>query len=238
MFRGYVKKKVRLWDKQQEHQNPGHESLSKSLNIESEDEVHDEEKETLKRPPIYDPDSDSEENKKRRRRCFEEGMIGVNPDMSFKGFLTKFEELLLENPHNNNIMASTEDKYFKYFENNHWIKTTKSQFFEEVTTKRVEKADEVFNKMVRDGTMSEFTRDQVSPIVKKLFDLTSGTEMELLLRDTREQVTEGIFAAEKNGASLARIEKLLGRRIVRVGDSARDNVIRSSTWEDLERMAR
>ena len=220
------RRRVRLWQRQQDP----------DLNIrESDSESTSESEPTLKRPPIYDPDSDSEENLKKRRACLDMGILKRFPEYKYEDFLTEFEELLFDNPHNSNIKARTKEKYFSFFDGESWIKSEKRQFFHEVTKSRIAKADEAFQKLTDEGKMSEFARDQVSSIINKLFDFSTGTEMELFLRDTREQVEKGILEAERNGDRLRKIASLLKRKIVRVGDKEGD-VVHDSTWEDLEKM--
>ena len=151
--------------------------------------------------------------------------------------LTSFEHKLSENPHNNNIKASTKDAYFKYFDGERWIKCPKWQFFDVVITKRVQQLKEAFDRL--EGVMTEFTKDQVSDMIGKLEEFTSvcphwlSTES----RDTKDMVNKGILDAEKQRSRLAHIEKSIGRRIESVGkDTSEQHVVRDSTWEGLETM--
>lgn len=225
-FRSFLRGKVRLWDKQRAG------GMCETYSIRPEDsegECEDEsDQEVLDRAPIYDPDSDSEGNLKRKRQCLEVRLVEIHIDWKFEGMLTSFEHKLSENPHNNNIKASTKDAYFKYFNGERWIKCRNCQFFDLVTTKRLEKLREVFD--AQDGSCSEFVQSQVSGMIEKF---TSKA----FLEDTREIVSNGILGADEQRSHLAHVEKFLGRRIESVGrQTLKQDVVRDSTWGELEGM--
>lgn len=256
-FRRFARERVRQWDRQQQTRDPAHKSLCESLSIkessgdsceseESDDDdlhppaqtplVKEEEVEILLRPPVYDPNSDSEGNADRKRKLLRDRLVEEAPAIRKDDFLKDFEGLIFKNPHNSNVIASTKEGYFKYFDGERWIKLYNKEFFDEVSMTRVKKADETLQKLVKEGDLSEFTRSQVSSMVKRLFRFGVGTEMDRFLRDNRDTTRDGILAAENQEAHLAFVERKLKRKIVRVGkDTTEEDVVRGSTWKKLKR---
>lgn len=105
--------------------------------------------------PTYDPDSDSEGNVERKRKLLRNTFIERAPELRKDDFLKEFEILLLENPHNSNVIASTKDGYFKYLDGRRWIKAFNKDFFDKVTMTRIFKAEEILKKL----KLSDFTKE-------------------------------------------------------------------------------
>ena len=229
-FRSFLRKRLRLWDKQNSSQMCATVNVRKEESDEEDSDKDSEEEPILIRAPIYDPDSDSEGNLKRKRQCMIDALLTKNIDFSFQDLLTSFNVEVYENPHNNNVKASTKDAYFKYFDGERWIKCQKREFFEVVTTKRAEKLKEAFDNL--EGGMSEFTKDQASRMIDKLVDFIEGTNG--AFEETKDIEKKGILEAEKQRSRLAHIEKSIARRIECVGkETLEHNVVRDSTWELL-----
>lgn len=230
IFRRFVRNRIRAWDKQEFAKDSGHQSACESLNInsrvesaeESDEEEYEEEGE-ISRQPIYDPDSDSEENRKFKENCLHLKMIDVNPEVFYENFLIEFEGQLYDSPHNSNVIASTKDGFFKYFDGHRWVKKKKSDFLEEVTTKRIDKAREAFKKLVSEGEMTEFAKEQVSSILETLVDFKQSLDID-----------NGVLAAENNELRLSQVAKSSGKRIVRLGSSSKEKKIRrKAQWDSL-----
>lgn len=209
-FRRFSREKVRRWDKQENT------SLCRQLGIkpvsESNPDIEeDDSRDKLSAPPIYDPDSDSEGNVQRKRKLLRNIFVERAPEMRKDDFLKEFELLLFENPHNSNVIASTKDGYFKYFDGRRWVKAYKRDFFDKVTRTRIRKAGEIL------GKLSDFTGDQVSKMVT-LLNSTIGSEL--------EAIKDGVLAAENQEARL----KL--NKIERVG-TLKNGTKTQITWEEL-----
>ena len=243
-FRMYARQKVRRWDKQEKSKDPDYKCMGEPLNIKSPtpeseaDDNYESEGEILEKPPVYDPDSDSETNTKRKQKLLKGGLLEEYPNLRKEEFLRDFEDWIYENPHNSNVIASTKEGYFKYFDGKGWIKLYNKRFFKKVTLSRIKKMDELLHNLVDEGELSEFCREQVSEIVNELFvDTCDDDEMKFHLADHTETTKDGILAAENQGARLTSVEKSIQRLIVRVGKmTTRDNVVRNSTWENLENL--
>lgn len=232
-FRSFLRKRLRLWDKQNSSNMCATVNVRKEESDEEDFQEDSGEEPILTRAPIYDPDSDSEGNLKRKRQCMIDGLLSKNIDLCFEDLLTSFNVEVSGNPHNNNVKASTKDAYFKYFDGERWIKCQKGEFFDVVTTKRAEKLKETFDRL--EGGMSEFTKDQASCMIDKLVDFTKG--MNGAFGETKDIVKKGILEADKQRSRLVHIEKSIARRIEGVGkETLGHNVVRDSTWEGLETM--
>lgn len=241
-YRMYARQKVRRWDKQQRSKEPDYKSIADSVNIkpptpasEADDEEYDHQGEILTEPPLYDPDSDSEFNKRKKRECLRLSLLEEAPSLRRGDFLRDFEDWIYENPHNSNVIASTKEGYFKYFNGKCWTKLYNTRFFEKVTASRILKLDEFLNTLIDQGELSEFCRKQVSQMVNILFGSDEGNELERHVRDHTETTKDGILAAENQEARLAAVAKSLQQPIVRVG-KVHGGVIQNSTWEELENM--
>ena len=242
-FRRYSRDKVRRWDQQSggnECQRHGisSEEDSDTSSCEDDDEYlgvqNDEDEEDLKRPPIYDPDSDSEGNLERKRKLLRSKLVQRAPKMRKDDFLRDFEKLILENPHNSNVIASTKNGYFKYFDGKRWIKAYNKDFFYKVSLARISKATEMFK---HSPNVNTFTRNQVSSMVMLLLTYDEGSDMDKLVKDKAvkdEAVKDGILAAENQESRLALVARKSKRKIVRVGvDTDLKPVVRNTTWEKL-----
>lgn len=213
-FRRYSREKVRRWDKQEKS------SLCRQLGIkpvsESNPDIQEDpgDGDKLEAPPVYDPDSDSEGNVQRKRNLLENIFVEIAPETRKDDFLKEFEILLLENPHNSNVIASTKDGYFKYFDGRRWVKAHKRDFSDKVTRTRVQKAGEILGKLKQ---ISAFTRNQVSKMVALLVESTIGSEA----------IKDGVLAAENQEARL----KLVQNKIERVGTL--QNGVSHTTWKGL-----
>lgn len=267
IFRRHARKQVREYDERHEW-DPHHKSSCESLRVpraaedDSDlgeddynfDEFKDADKSDMsdmsddeeEDPPIYDWDSDSDENRKRKLICLDSGLEATWASLNAVEFMKRFEELIFDNPHNSNIAASTKEKYFKYYDGRRWIKLTNAQYLDEVTVKRINKAEETLKKLINEGKLSDFARRQVSAMVKKLLGFYDGPDYQLYQKENFMGVKEGfmgvdkdgILAAENNEAHLALVGKILRRRIVRVGQHVEDpEVIRNSTWSKLKNMS-
>lgn len=223
-FRRFSRRKVRRWETQENLQGWCH-----GLRI---DETSDAESctdpeltlDTISACPVYDPDSDSEGNAERKQKLLRNVFVERAPELRKDDFLRDFELLLLENPHNSNIIASTKEVFFKFFDGTRWVKAFNKDFFAKVTTGRILKAGELLTKL----NISDFTRTQISSMVKQL--LHPGSEVELFLRDNTEAVKDGILAAENQEVRLS----LIPKKVVRVGVGHNNNdVVRNTTWEKL-----
>lgn len=82
--------------------------------------------------------------------------------------------------------------------------------------KRVKKADKTLHKFVEDGNMSDFTRKQVSAMVKELVTFGSGSEMDDYLRNDKDAVKDGILAAENQETHLAFVTEMTEKKVERV----------------------
>ena len=238
-FRRYARQKVRRWDEQERNKDPDYKSMGDSWGIrpptyesEAEDDEYDHD---LSKPPLYDPDSDSENNSRIKQELLRETLLEESPSQYKDDFLRDFEDWVYQNPHNSNVIASTKEGYFKYFDGKCWIKLYNKRFFNKVTASRVLKMDELLHTLVAQGELTEFCRDQVSQMVTKLFELSQGDELERFMADHTETTKDGILAAENQGVRLASVEQTIQRLIKRVGSlTTRGDVARNSTWEDLE----
>ncbi len=246
-FRAYSREKVRRWDQQSDDgglcDRYGIPSEEPPLFSDSDTEDELEEREELeelakmKDPPTYDPDSDSEGNLERKKKLLRTKLIDRAPKILKDDFLKEFQCLILDNPHNSNVVANTRDGYFRYFDGKRWIKAYNKDFFEKVTLSRISKATEMLNKQSLLGCR-EFTRSQVSSMVTRLLRFGQGSEVDLFLRDNTEAVKDGILAAENQESRLALAERALKRRIIRVGKDEANvkgrRVVSNSTWEKLK----
>ena len=241
-FRRYSRDKVRRWDQQsggnlchalgiprEEHSNTS--SSDEDVELDDTGEALEE---TLKGPPIYDPDSDSEGNLERKRKLLRANLVRRAPKMRKDDFLKDFERLILENPHNSNVVASTRNGYFKYFDGERWIKAHNKDFFDKVTLARVSRATEVLE---NSPGVTSFTRSQVSEMVRLLLKYDEGSDVDKFVRDKavkEEAVKDGILAAENQESRLGLVERSRKRRIVRVGSGTTlKPVVRKTTWEKL-----
>ena len=212
-FRRYSRNKVRRWDQQQRLGGRLCREIGIRETMELDSDFEDDLQQVSKRP-VYDPDSDSEGNAERKRKLLRLRFLEQAPDLKKDDFLKEFEALIFENPHNSNVMASTKDAYFKYFDGQLWRKDSNKNFFPKVTMARISKATEISEKL----QLSEFTRDQVSSMVTQLESL----------KDTTEAVKDGILAAENQEARI----QLVPRKVVRVGFNPEDQSD-AVTWEEL-----
>lgn len=250
-FRRYSRDKVRRWDRQsggnlchalgipgEEDSDECFENACSSSDddeefcIVAQDHTAEVSDETLEGPPIYDPDSDSEGNLERKRKLLRAKLVQRAPKMRKDDFLKDFEQLILENPHNSNVIASTRNGYFKYFDGKRWIKAYNKDFFDKVTLTRISKATEVLK---NSPNVTSFTRSQVSSMVRLLLKYDEGSDVDKFVRDKAvkdEAVKDGILAAENQESRLKLVERSRKRRIVRVGtDTKLKPVIRKTTWE-------
>ena len=225
-FRRFSRRKVRRWEKQEKLQG-----LCQGLGINetSESESGSESEytsDTIPSRPVYDPDSDSEGNVERKRKLLRNVFIERAPELKKEGFLKDFELLLLENPHNSNIIASTKETYFKFFDGTRWVKAYNKDLFNKVTMGRILTAGEILKKL----KLPDFTRNLGSSIVTLL--MNSGSEVDLFLKDNTEAVKDGILAAENQEIRLG----LVKNKVIRVGvDHFNNDVVRNTTWEELTR---
>lgn len=250
-FRRYSRDKVRRWDQQSGSDEchvlgiPSEEDSDECLENERSSSDDDEEfaeesdtgevlEETLEGPPIYDPDSDSEGNLERKRKLLRAKLVQRAPKMRKDDFLKDFERLILENPHNSNVIASTRNGYFKYFDGKRWIKAYNKDFFDKVTLTRISKATEILK---NSPNVISFTRSQVSSMVRLLLKYDEGSDVDKFVRDKvvkDEAVKDGILAADNQESRLGLVERSRKRRIVRVGlDTKLKPVLKDSTWEKL-----
>ena len=226
-FRRFSRRKVRRWETQENLQG-----WCQGLGIEETSELeceveYESTSSKLSECPVYDPDSDSEGNVERKRKLLRNIFIERAPELKKDDFLKDFETLLLENPHNSNIIASTKEVCFKFFDGTRWVKAYNKDFFDKVTTGRIWKAREILTKL----ELPDFTSNQVSSMVTQL--LSSGSEVDLFLRDNEEAVRNGILAAENQEVRLGLVHK----KVVRVGvDHVNKDVVRNTTWEKLNRI--
>lgn len=244
-FRVYSREKIRTWDHQQsggglcDRYGIPTEECGYSSDSETEDEFVDapvdQHLERLPEPPVYDPDSDSEGNIERKRRLLRAKLVDRAPKIRKDDFLKEFECLILENPHNSNVVASTRDGYFKYFDGKRWIKAYNKDFFEKVTLNRISKATEMLNKQPL-LSCRDFTRSQVSAMVTRLLRFGEGSEADVFLRDNTEAVKDGVLASENQEFRLGLAERALKRSITRVGenDVRGGRVVRTTTWQKLK----
>lgn len=228
-FRRFSRRKVRRWEKQEKLQGLCQELGIKETSQPESDSDSEFTSSTISSCPVYDPDSDSEGNVGRKRKLLRNIFIERAPELKKDDFLKDFELLLLENPHNSNIIASTKDVYFKFFDGTRWVKAYNKDFFNKVTTGRILKAGEILKKL----KLPDFTRNLVSSIVTLL--VNSGSEVDLFLRDNTEAVKDGILAAENQEVRLGLVKK----KVTRVGvDHFNNDVVRNTTWEELTYLPR
>lgn len=228
-FRRYSRDKVRRWDEFSGSDLCGLHGIQgkekECCSSDSDDGVPS-------RPPLYDPDSDSEGNRARKRKLFRAKLVEQAPEMRKDEFLKGFEMLILDNPHNSNVIASTKDGYFKYFDGNRWIKAYNEDFFNRVTLTRISKAADLLKPATFTGS-AEFTRSQVASMVRLLLKNGEGSEIDKFVRDNTGAVKDGILAAENQGSRLELAERALKRKIVRVG--SKKEGLCDVTWKDFER---
>lgn len=213
-FRRFSRRKVRRWEKQ--------EKLRQGFETSESDSESG--TDTIPSRPVYDPDSDSEGNVERKRKLLRNVFIERAPELKKEEFLKDFELLLLENPHNSNIIASTKELYFKFFDGTRWVKAYNKDFFNKVTMGRIMKAGEILKNL----KLQDFTRNLGSSIVTLL--VNSGSEVDLFLKDNTEAVKDGILAGENQEVRLGLVKK----KVIRVGvDHFNNDVVRNTTWEEL-----
>lgn len=236
-FRRYSRDKVRRWDEFSGSDLCGlHGIQGKEEEYSSSDSDGEEDLGNVgapSTPPLYDPDSDSEGNRARKRKLFRAKLVEQAPKMRKEDFLKGFEMLILDNPHNSNVIASTKDGYFKYFDGNRWIKAYNEDFFNQVTLTRISKAADLLKHVSTTSTGSEFTRRQVAEMVRLLLKNGEGSEIDNFVRDNTGAVKDGILAAENQGSRLEFAERALKRKIVRVG--SKKEGLCDVTWKDFER---
>lgn len=163
-FRKYSRHRVRVWDKIN-----GDNVLSESLGVCSKSDESGSEYESdmeITSTPVYDEDSDSEGNRKRKRNLLEEFLLDANSNVSKGDFIREFEELVYDNPHNSNVVASTDKGHFKYFNGSIWITVPRHNFFDTVITRRI---SSVIGQL--HGIVSPFVKGQVSSMMDGLRDL-------------------------------------------------------------------
>lgn len=230
-FRRYSRQKVRKWDRQEQLRG----SFCRELRVnETASDSESDFDQEISVCPIYDPDSDSEGNVQRKRLLLRNRFIERAPGLKKDDFLKNLEILLLENPHNSNVIASTKEGYFKYFDGSRWVKAYNKDFFDKVTLGRISKAGEILNSL----TLSDFMKDQVSSMVTELMNSRNGSEVDLFLGDNTEAVKDGILAAENQDVRIDLVESTRQKSVVRVGRVDKvDNlkVVRNTTWEKLLR---
>ena len=239
-FRRYSRDKVRRWDQQSGGNECGQHVILSEEDSDDSSSGDDEEfvekqndEEPLKEPPIYDPDSDSEGNRERKRKLLRSKLVQRAPKLRKDDFLKDFERLILENPHNSNVIASTKNGYFSFFDGKRWIKAYKKDFFDKVSMARISKAAEILK---HSPNVTTFTRIQVSSMVRLLLNYDEGSDMDKLVKVKDEAVKDGILAAENQESRLALVARTSKRKIVRVGvDTDFKPVVRSTTWEKLMR---
>ena len=247
-FRRYSRDKVRRWDQQSGGdechvlgipQREEDEDLNKEGSSSDDDEEYSQEsqehlEEHLQGPPIYDPDSDSEGNLQRKRKLLRAKLVQRAPKMRKDDFLKDIERLILESPRNSNVIASTKNGYFKYFDGERWIKAYNKDFFEKVTLARISKATDILE---HNPNVTPFTRSQVSSMVRLLLKYDEGSDVDKFVRDKAakdEAVKDGILAAENQESRLGLAERSRKRKIVRVGlDTKFKPVLGASTWEKM-----
>lgn len=247
-FRRYSRDKVRRWDQQSGGDEchvlgiPQREEDDKESSSSDDDEDFSTEsqpgehlEEHLEGPPIYDPDSDSEGNLERKRKLLRAKLVQRAPKTRKDDFLKDFERLILENPHNSNVIASTKSGYFKYFDGERWVKAYNKDFFDKVTLTRISKATDILESSLN---VTPFTRSQVSSMVRLLLKYDEGSDVDKFVTDKAvkdEAVRDGILAAENQESRLGLAERARKRRIVRVGlDTKLKPVLKDSTWEKLK----
>lgn len=216
-FRRFSRNKVRRWDKQQGLGGSLCRELGIRETLEPEFEIGCQQQNVSKRP-VYDPDSDSEGNVERKRKLLRMKFLELAPELKKDDFLKEFEVLIFENPHNSNVIASTKDGYFKYFDGKLWVKAYTKDFFHRVTMARISKAAGVLGKL----QLSDFTRSMVT----QLLDFRS---------QSAEVVKDGILAAENQEARIQLVQSTNQRKVVRVGynPDSQLEVVRDSTWAEL-----
>lgn len=247
-FRRYSRDKVRRWDQQSGGDEchvlgiPQREEDDKESSSSDDDEDFSTEsqpgehlEEHLEGPPIYDPDSDSEGNLERKRKLLRAKLVQRAPKTRKDDFLKDFERLILENPHNSNVIASTKSGYFKYFDGERWVKAYNKDFFDKVTLTRISKATDILESSLN---VTPFTRSQVYSMVRLLLKYDEGSDVDKFVTDKAvkdEAVRDGILAAENQESRLGLAERARKRRIVRVGlDTKLKPVLKDSTWEKLK----
>lgn len=199
-YRVFSRNKVRRWDdqeksnlcqqygisgyKEEEEDSEASEDEKSCEDSESDDDDDDDDSNDdsrLKIEPEYDPDSDSEGNQNRKENLLRLKFLSSAPRARKDAFLQGFEELLLQNPKNRNVMATTKEAYFKYYNGTNWVKAPKRDFFQVVTLSRVSKASEC-NQTLESG----FAHCQISKMVRLLRDES----------DSKDIVAQGILIAE------------------------------------------
>lgn len=106
-FRRYSRNKVRRWDQNSRsdlcglHGIQGKEEEYASSDTDGEEGSGD----FVSTPPLYDPDSDSDGNRVRKRKLFRAKLVEQAPKIRKDDFLKQFEMLILENPDNCNVIS-------------------------------------------------------------------------------------------------------------------------------------
>lgn len=245
-FRRHQRQQVRFWDEQERLQNPDHESLCEKFKINAnfsdceESQEEEDESDVVKElqpmvePPTYDPDSDSEGNHAKKRQASRIFCLTNAPHHAKDEFFRHFEKLILENPHNTNIRASTKSGFLQYFDGDSWVKTVKEDFFSVVTTTRVKKLKEVVSRL--HGQLSDFVGSQISVMVRELARVHASTTF-TAWEDHSDTTLDEILAVENMRARLKAVEAKIGKRIVFVGNVTKhNNVVRNSTLDTLNNL--
>ena len=219
----------------EDHEGSSEESYE---NTSSDDDSYDEPDEKFLKEMVkdydkesfsYDLNSDSEENLEKKRVLLQERLSMLDIERYTGDFITRFEEILYENPHNVNVFSSTERSVFQYFNGQKWIKSNKRDYFEKIIVERIHKADAINKDFGRTESIPKTEGIRVHNILFSLLNTpVSGS-----LR--REIVKDSIILSENRKRDLSLIKENSGRKIRKVRITS-DLTLRNkyNTWEKLQ----
>ena len=179
-------------------------------------------------PPEYDSDSDSEESIKMKDELLGRLYYESEAFMYKADFFNEFEKHLYNNPHNGNVLASTDKGVFEYFDGKVWIKLPKSDYFVKVIASRLDKMNEIAYNLNKSGELAPYLSGHVSLMLNRLslWD-PIGRNM-----DVKNLVKTSVLASENNKRRLASVRKT--KKIRKISASSLEDKTRYSSWDKLE----
>ena len=107
--------------------------------------------------PVYDEDSDSEQNLQLQNVIEKEYLLRKNVLRRYVDIVSEFEKLLYQNPANLNVKASLKQGYFECFENECWVSKLNDEYFHTVIRNSVFQMTEVAKSL----DLSPFVKSQL-----------------------------------------------------------------------------
>lgn len=183
--------------------------------------------------PEYDEDSDIEDNMEIKENLMEVQLIQIGVSVNIAEFMARFEELILENPHNCNVKVSQKGgiRNFKYVRDSVWVTVVDEDLGEVVSSRRVDKMRELLRKFKKDGSIKHFTWEYISCTLKAFRVLQK--EQPGVLKSLVKQV---VAVIETHQGKWKGLDLVYGKKIERVGTHSVAKsrmVLENPTWESL-----